>query len=221
MSKVFHSSNWSAVFLALAFYLSGSLPASAHKIIAEVYVSGDVIEGEIGFSDGSFAADVPVEIFDGEGNKLGEAKTNSEGVFEYKVQQKSDHVFRANLGAGHIAEARVGADEITLDTANTSDPASTAPAADSGTPDNQDITAAAQTNTSAAPAAIRESVSSEQIARLVAEAVRKEVRPLQKELAAYREKNDFQSILGGIGYICGLFGIAYYIAGRQKNLKKS
>lgn len=50
----------------------------------------------------------------------------------------------------------------------------------------------------------------------IAEAVRDEMRPLRREIAAYREHNDFQTILGGIGYIVGLFGLGFYVAARRK-----
>jgi nickel transport protein len=50
----------------------------------------------------------------------------------------------------------------------------------------------------------------------ISEAVRAEIRPLRREIAAYREHNDLQSILGGIGYIVGLFGIGFYVAARKK-----
>jgi nickel transport protein len=50
----------------------------------------------------------------------------------------------------------------------------------------------------------------------IAEAVRDEIRPLRREIAAYREKNDLQTVLGGIGYIMGLFGLYFYIAARRR-----
>jgi nickel transport protein len=50
-------------------------------------------------------------------------------------------------------------------------------------------------------------------------AVRLETKPLRKEIAAYKEKNDLQTILGGIGYIIGLFGIGFYIAARRERQK--
>ena len=50
----------------------------------------------------------------------------------------------------------------------------------------------------------------------IAEAVRDELRPLRREIAAYREKNDLQTILGGIGYIVGIFGLGFYVAARRR-----
>ena len=46
--------------------------------------------------------------------------------------------------------------------------------------------------------------------------LRNELRPLRQELTAYKNKSDFQSVLGGIGYIFGLFGLGFYIAARRK-----
>jgi nickel transport protein len=50
---------------------------------------------------------------------------------------------------------------------------------------------------------------------MIAEAVRREIKPLRKELTAYKEKNDMQSILGGLGYICGIFGLAFFLYARR------
>jgi nickel transport protein len=49
----------------------------------------------------------------------------------------------------------------------------------------------------------------------LAEAVRNELKPLRREIIALKEKNDLQSVLGGIGYIVGLFGLWFFIAGRR------
>ena len=51
---------------------------------------------------------------------------------------------------------------------------------------------------------------------LIAEAVRAEIRPLRREIIAYKEKNDLQTILGGIGYIVGLFGLWFFLAARRQ-----
>ena len=66
--------------------------------------------------------------------------------------------------------------------------------------------------TAAAPGVALSDADRAEIARIV----RDEMRPLRREIAAYREKNDLQTILGGMGYILGLFGLGFYIAARRQ-----
>lgn len=53
---------FAALLLALALAGGPSVPAWAHKVVAGAYASGDHIEGEIGFSDGSMARNAVVEV---------------------------------------------------------------------------------------------------------------------------------------------------------------
>jgi nickel transport protein len=175
----------------MALFLSTS-SASAHKVIMSVYKSGDVVEGELGFSNGDMAADQLVEVFDEQGNKLGETTTDADGYFTYAQTTSVTHVFRAELGSGHIGEATMTATELP----NAAGGATASTGASGG---------ASQT---AETGAVDEAV--------VAKMLRDELRPLRREIAAYKEKNDLQTILGGIGYIVGLFGFAMYIAARRK-----
>lgn len=184
--------------------VSAVQPAQAHKVVAATYVTGAAIEGEIGFSDGTMAADTVVTVTTPDGRSLGETRTDSDGFFTFTPTEAVDHVFRADLGAGHTAEVTVvaadlprviGQAERAGDTAVTASPA-----------------AAAQP---AVPQAL-----SPMLREAIAVAVRDEVRPLRRALVELREKNDLQSVLGGIGYIVGVFGIAFYLVGRQR-LKKA
>ncbi len=163
--------------------------AEAHKVIAEAYASGDVIEGEIGFSNGDMAIDVVVEVFDDAGNKIGQTRTDGDGFFTFPPTRKAVHVFRANLGAGHIAERRLEIADLPP-IGETAGPEPAAP------------------GTAGLDRAERD---------LVAEMIRREIGPLRREIAAYKEQRDLQTILGGIGYIAGLFGIGFYVAGRRRN----
>jgi nickel transport protein len=184
-------------------------PAWAHKVIASVYASGDTIEGEIGFSNGDMAQNTVVEVFDEDGNKIGEAQTDEDGFFAYKPMARVVHVFRANLGAGHVAEIRMEIDEL--------------PDAISGPETADSETATAQVSGGAAAAVPAPVGISEDVLKENREAFRKmlhqEVNPLRREIAAYKEKNNLQTILGGIGYIVGLCGIGFYIAARRKLAK--
>lgn len=193
------------VCLILAGFAFGANTANAHKVIASVFPSGASVEGEIGFSNGDMAADTLVEVFDPQGNKIDEIKTDADGFFVYTPTGKVDLVFRADLGAGHVAEASFDVAELT----------EAPPDAEQGS--NVPVPAAGGVSTKAADNAGR-AITHEQ-EELIASIVRDELRPLRREITAYKEKNDLQSILGGIGYIFGFFGIAYYIAARRMRAK--
>ncbi len=175
----------------LAFVLVlAAPPALAHKVIAAAYPAGDGIEGEVGFSNGDMAADTPVQVFDETGALMGEARTDADGFFVYTPTRKVTHVFKADLGAGHVAT-------FTLDAADVPAP----------------------TKTGAEAASTGDAISargSADLEALIARAVRDEMRPLRRELTAFKEKNDLQTVLGGIGYILGLFGLAFFLMARRQ-----
>ncbi|SIO32656.1 nickel transport protein [Rhodovulum sp. ES.010] len=175
------------------------LPAAAHKVIASAFPSGDAIEGEVGFSSGDMAGNLLVEVFDGAGTKLGEAMTDADGFFTYVPTQPVRHVFRADLGAGHVAEFEMAAEDVAaiLGAAE----AAAAPA--SGAAPDGPATNPAIGLSDADKAAI-------------AAIMRDEMRPLRREVAAYKEHHDIQTVLGGIGYIAGLFGLGFYFAARRR-----
>jgi len=187
-------------FLTLVLISIWAFPVQAHKVVASAWTDGADIEGEVGLSNGEMAVDgTIVKVFDPQGKLLGETSVKGDGLFRFTPTKSITHHFTANLGAGHVATVVVNPDELpeglTQEKSNTSTPQSTAP-------EN-----------------LASSVNSAEIAKLVAKAVRKEVQPLRKEIASYKEKNDLQSILGGIGYILGLTGIVFYIAARRKESK--
>nr|WP_247743984.1 cobalt ABC transporter permease [Shimia sp. R9_3] len=176
------------------------LPALAHKVIAGVFPSGDAIEGELGFSNGDMAKDQEVVVTGPDGAELGRTVTDADGFFVFTPSSPVAHTFFADLGAGHIAEVTMPAEEVAEILGVAAEIMDPAPADQSGS------------NVSGVTVA---SLSEEERAA-IAQAVRDEMRPLRREIAAYREHNDFQSILGGIGYIVGLFGLGFYIAARRK-----
>lgn len=184
----------------ILMFLCAPLPAFAHKVIAGVFASGSAIEGEIGFSNGDMAADQEVIVTGPDGAELGRAVTDADGFFVYTPTAPVAHTFFADLGAGHVAEVSMSAEDVTKIMGVAADPTPVEPV-------RADAAAAGGVTVSALTDAERQAI---------AEAVRDEMRPLRREIAAYREHNDFQTILGGIGYIVGLFGLGFYLAARRK-----
>lgn len=181
----------------LILTLLAPLPALAHNVISAVFPSGSDIEGEVGFSNGEMASDLLIEVFDAAGTKLGETRTDVDGFFLYTPTAPVTHIFRGDLGAGHVAEITMEADEVAAILGETPIEIATSPAVTEAVP-------------------VPPTGLSEQSRAEIAKMLRTELRPLRQELTAYKNKSDFQSVLGGIGYIFGLFGLGFYIAARRK-----
>lgn len=178
--------------LALILVLGLSLlakPSLAHKVVISAFAAGAAIEGEVGFSNGEMAHDGVVTVLDDAGQPLGQAPVDGQGQFRFVPVQAVPHLFRADLGSGHMAEIRLDLADLPVGLA--------------GRP-------AEPVRLSPAP------VPSDPRQDQLAEMIRREIKPLRQELAAYKEKNDLQTILGGIGYILGLFGLGFYLAARQR-----
>ncbi|SCA55519.1 conserved exported hypothetical protein [Candidatus Terasakiella magnetica] len=174
-------------------------PAFAHKIVASAWTDGADIEGEIGLSNGEMAkTGTVVEVFNDQGALIGQTQVNEDGLFRFTPTQAITHRFQANLGAGHMAFVIVTTDEL---------------------PDGVKQNTPAPNGQKAIEKTASSIANTANIEQLIAKAVRREVQPLRKEIASYKEKNDLQTILGGIGYILGLTGIGFYMAARRKGDK--
>lgn len=192
----------SKLYLAamLAFLLSSG-PALAHKIIGSGWTDGGDIEGEIGFSNGDMASKgTVVEVYDDKDNKIGEATVGDDGLFRFTPTRAIAHTFVANMGAGHVARFTMNVDEL--------------PEIGASSPKGSMASTTAPTSTP--PLNTSATYDATALQAMIAKAVRKEVQPLRKEIASYKEKNNLQSILGGVGYIFGLFGVVFYLMARRK-----
>ncbi len=184
----------------LAFLL---LPATGHthNIIADAYVEGEVIEGEVGFSNGDPVFDAPVTVTDPDGAVLGTTRTDADGIFIFKIEKTVDHHFAINAGAGHVVQVVVTADQL-----SPRDPVppavETAKAAPTGT-----VSAAATASPAMDAAAFR---------AMVEKAVARQVKPLRKQLLEYENTVRLHDILGGLGYILGLTGLGMWFSARRR-----
>ncbi len=179
-----------------------SLGVAAHNVVGGVYAIGDQIEGEVGFSNGDMAAPgTVVNVTDGQGNELASLETDDEGGFTYTATQRIDHLFYANLSSGHILELTLPADEL---------------------PDSLAAVGSVEVTVDkvAVPSVSTTSIATDRqgLEQMIERAVAKQVVPLRKEIAAYKEKSSLQDIMGGIGYIFGLCGLGIWW--RQRQLDK-
>lgn len=172
--------------------------ALAHNVVGGVYAIGTTIEGEAGFSNGDMAkAGTPVFITDSSGQTIAEISTDDEGFFVFEATQRIDHHFKLDMSSGHVLVMILPADEL---------PA-TLPGGTSIAPVPSNLTTTASIS----------GVDAAALQQIVEQAVAKQVKPLRKELTAYKEKAGLQDLLGGIGYIFGLVGLGIWLRQRKQD----
>lgn len=173
----------------------------AHNVLGGVYAIGSQVEGEIGFSNGDMApADSTVVISDAKGNQIVSTTTDDEGFFTFDATQRIDHYILADLGSGHIFEQVLQAEEL---------PDSLGEVIREVNVSSLDITGSAS------------SIDNLALQVMIEKAVAKQIKPLRKELTAYKEKASFRDAIGGIGYIFGLCGIGIWLNQRKQQSSKA
>jgi nickel transport protein len=184
----------------------GARPAMAHRLNVVAPVQGQSISGEAYYADGAPARNAKVTVLDPADQTLGETATDGEGRFTFPLRWRCDHRVVVDAGEGHTKTVTVSAAEI---------PA-TLPAWSGGTsPPATDPTAAPPQplGTLAAETAAGPSAQLAAIGAQLAE--------LRREVARYENKIRLHDVLGGIGCILGLMGLAFYFLGVRRKERRS
>jgi nickel transport protein len=184
-------------------------PALAHKLQVFAFAEGARIAGSAYFAGGGAASGARIEVLDGEGNRLAELVPDGEGRFVYSVQAPVDHLIRAITGDGHQAEWHVTAAELTAGFGSEGSIVEAAPR-----PDHGDLSGIVETDASLIPAASAATLDPA-LEAAIERAVARQIRPLREQLVVAEDRIRFQDILGGIGYIMGLTGLALWWASRR------
>jgi len=191
-----------ALFCILAVSLAAA-PAHAHKVMVLGYLEGGQVRLEGYFADGKKAEDSLVEVFDAEGRKLLEGKTDGEGKFSFRMPDIPEVKIVLSASMGHRAECTVRGEA--------SPPRGTA----------GKVPAAATTGKPAgmAPsAADSPAVGEDRIRAIVSEERDRKIAPLTREIALLgRDRPSFRDVAGGIGYIAGIAGLLMYFKSRRKS----
>lgn len=194
------------VILTLALF-SGGL-AAAHKIKCFAAADGDVVAGYAWLAGGARPRDVPFRVYDPEGKLLFEGTTDSQGEFSFTPTRSCDHRVEVEAGPGHLAQFLVKAADL---------PAGLGPVDNSSSPS----TAKAQSSMAGEvdPAETSETKTSPAVGPdwdvLISRAVSREIAPLRRELAEFKEKRRWQDIIAGVGYLVGLAGVAGFFLSRR------
>nr|WP_246221802.1 carboxypeptidase-like regulatory domain-containing protein [Marichromatium bheemlicum] len=155
-------------------------PAWAHRLNLFAGVEGMRISGVVYFSGGTPAVGVPIEL---SGDEVAlSLVSDAEGRFAQTVTRAADYRLVAQTADGHRAEWRIGAAEFV-----SAQPPQTAPQTPVSTP-----------------------VVDPALLAAIEQAVARQLLPLREELAAEQARVRLRDLLGGLGYILGLTGLALW-----------
>ncbi len=187
---------WLVVGLVTVVACPRMVEAHALKVFASRV--GNRIEGYAYFPGGGRAAGMKVILKKTDGPSVAHARTDENGKFAFsEVKRTQSYRIVAESTGGHVAIFEIPSErshaEETTEGRKTGEEH---PANRDGTPE----------------------LSDRSIQRTVERAVARKIRPLREQIDRMQSRARFQDILGGIGYILGICGIAFYwMARREKD----
>ena len=190
----------------LLFALLSPLSAHAHKIRIFAWPQGDTILGEVAFQGGRAAKDVQILVeSETDQRTLLTTATNDQGTFSFSIpdearQNRLDLRIVADAGGGHKNHWLLKAAEYLPESVQA------APTQPSAPEPSQPVAAP-----KGAPPEIAQSTTydEEKLRTVIREEMTAQLGPVQHMLAKNSERTvSLQDILGGIGYIIGLAGLA-------------
>jgi len=169
----------------------------AHKVNIFAFVEGDKVYTESYFNDGKKCIDSKIEVFDNQGNKLLEGLTDEEGAFSFEIPPgDGDLKIVLTASMGHQAEYNISADEL-----------SGAAGLIKEEPEEPVSVISPETS----------SVDLKEIQSIIEDALDEKLKPIMREIKKSQEdKISPTEIIGGIGYIIGIFGIIAYFLSRKR-----
>jgi len=187
----------------LAFILLLAGQALAHRVNIFAWVEGDTVFVESKYPDGTKVHEGVIRVLDSAGKELLNGKTNEKGEFSFKIPKQDDLTIVLEAGMGHRADWPLSKQDL-------------APGGEALKPETAAPSRAAP-KTEALPSASKETVPGEAslspagIDQAIEKALDKKLAPVMRMLAEMHEqKVRLTDVLGGIGYIAGLVGVAAY-----------
>jgi nickel transport protein len=162
--------------------------AAAHQIHLSAVVDGRMIRGQATALGDEPLAGATVTAYDPSGRAIGRATTDAAGRFVMEVRRRADHRLVLDAGEGHAVERLVPAEQLPADLPTGRQPPEATPSSAAESP--------------------------ELLAEL--QAIRQQLSDLRLELDRYQNRIRLTDILGGLGCIFGVMGVAFYFLGTRR-----
>lgn len=183
--------------LGIIAFLTMTSQVWAHKVNVFAWVEGDMVLVEGYYPGGKRAQNSLVEVYNNAGAKLLEGRTNQKGEFAFKIPSREDLRIVLTASMGHKNDFTIRAAEL-----GGSEPPSQKPVPKIGE------TIAASPSTT---------VDMDQLEVMIDQALDRKLEPMIKLIRSTRKEGPgVTEIIGGIGYIFGLFGVVMYFKSRKE-----
>ena len=200
-----------------------ALPADAlaHRVNIFAWVEGENIVVECGFNRAAPVRGGLVTVYDaGDGKELLQGRTDDRGVFVFAVPEavRVGHGLRIeiNAGEGHVNDWTMTAAEINEARDLGHGFLQAAPATAAKAPASATTSIVPAPEAPAAPAPL----TAAEVRAIVGESLNAGLAPIRRELAALSSPGpSVRDIVGGLGWIMGLIGIACWFMARRKQQK--
>jgi nickel transport protein len=169
----------------------------AHKVNVFAWVEGDMVFVEGYYPGGKKAQNSLVEVYNGEGAKLLEGKTNQKGEFSFKLTAREDLRIVLTASMGHKNDFTLTAGDL-----------------GGSAPPSQEPVSKISEKVATPPSA---TVGIDQLELMIDQALDRKLEPVVKLIrSTRRDRPGVTEIIGGIGYIFGLFGLLMYFKSRKE-----
>lgn len=189
----------------------------AHKVNVFAYVEGEKIYTESHFNDGKKCIDSKIEVFDNQGNKLLEGLTDKEGKFSFEVSSENrDLKIVLTASMGHRAEYTIRTDEL-RDTIGSIEESIEKPIFSEKRDESSLAEMISEEKEAISPEISSLDLDLNEIRSLIEDALDEKLKPIMIEIKKSQEdKISPTEIIGGIGYIIGIFGVIAYFLSRKR-----
>ncbi|MBU0680211.1 MAG: hypothetical protein KKD73_02205 [Proteobacteria bacterium] len=181
---------WTLFVFFLLFVFAS--PVYAHKVHIFAYVDGDVIKTESRFNGGRPARDCSVTVQGlNDQDVVASGHSDEQGFFHFPVPEHGgDFDIVVTCGDGHRGAWRLEAEEYL----------------------SSNVEPVGHVHQQPQTTTLPHDNNEEALRKIIGEEVDKKLAPLRRDLARLAEKKtDLHDILGGIGYLLGLAGLAAYM----------
>jgi nickel transport protein len=183
--------------LGIIAFLTLATQVWAHKVNVFAWVEGDMVFVEGYYPGGKKAQNSLVEVYNSGGAKLLEGRTNQQGEFSFKIPAKEDLRIVLTAGMGHKNDFTITAEDLGVSESSLQEPL----------PKISEQVATSSSTSS----------DIDQLKAIIDQALERKLAPVIKLIRNTREEGPgVTEIIGGIGYIFGLFGLVMYFKSKKE-----